>query len=287
MKNGSSSEENKMKRLIGMLILAFFVGLASADDSEIFAEIYRIKGIKVESTDYLTTANPEAAWTVYRALYGFYGHKPEGKDLVSRAGKAIANNHSVGPFVADLLKEAPNSWKTDSFRLRTFKMLGSIPSSWSAKLIGNYLLNSEPYENGGPIDASSLPNESYCTSAFAMMGFSDGPTSGWYGSLSQEQKDAWKQWWRENEPRIDERIKEINPSYDVPAPSDQPLETVAETSVAEGSPRVQKSPEKVVAAASPESMPENGSNLWIWFGVSLVFLIGLAALLTTIRGRRR
>ncbi len=276
-----------MKRLMGILILAFFAGLASADDSEKFAEIYRIKGIKVESTDYLTTANPEAAWTVYRALYGFYGHKPEGKDLVFRAGKAIANNHSVGPFVANLLKDAPNSWKTGGFRLRTFKLLGSIPSAWSARLIGNYLINSEPYEIGEFSDFSHSPNETYCSKAFTMMGFSDVPTSGWYGSLSQEQKDAWKQWWRENKPRIDERIKEINPDYRAPATSDDPLKTVADSSVAEGPPRVQKPSDEIVAVASPESMPENSANFWMWFGGSLVFLFGLATLLTKIRGRQR
>jgi hypothetical protein len=225
----------------------------------------------------LATAPPEEGWPAYEAYYRIWGRGyPE---IIRKAALSIANNDAVGPWVEARIAAEPydSSWNNRTYYLLA---LGSVPATWSARILGRYLFDDRKMITHRDADGdaeSSVANPVLAAKGLADMNFSDGPTKGGlFGGIDRGDVEKWQKWWKANEANIEARILQINPGY---KPNSQVAGTYA-------TPRPTATPEVVRAIPTPKptatpALAVQASRADSWFvylsiGLLAVGIAGIA-----------
>jgi hypothetical protein len=190
-------------------------------DKEMLKVVSQNMGISVDSMEFFQTAPAQTAWKTY--LFLRYRIR-DGEKLAKKAGLSIAENPGVEKYVTDGLAKLPHAVSTSSERSVLLAPLGDVPAPWSLRLLGRYLMDDRPLkEDGGFDDTGATFNPSLAARTLERMDFSDAPDKGPNGEKHPAELEAWRAWWKKNEPIAEQRIAEINPGYYKPTPIPAPL----------------------------------------------------------------
>jgi hypothetical protein len=223
--------------------------------------------------DFLAKGNPEEVWRFFTNLY-WKNHQrnPGTEDVLQQAGSAVAKNTGVEAMLEEKLKPS-----NDQFQLGQpdLLILGGVPAPWSARILGRFVMDAKPmYPQEAGSDSGTLGNNLAAMYALSWMGFWDAPTAGRDPGveITGTKMEEWKTWWKINESRIDERIREINPGYfgDAKPASKANPSTKNATSLPQTAPTTALSP----LSQSGATTPVKGNNFPV---VSVVLALALAA----------
>jgi hypothetical protein len=190
-------------------------------DEELLQKLSQQVGVKVKSLDFFRTAPPEVAWAAFADLNAWthYGNVK----LAQQAGREIAENPEIEDYVSKRITALAHDFHNEGERKRFLIPLGDVPSPWSLRLLGHYLIDPAPMDReNAPDDYDASPNNVLAVIALSRMNFSDAPSRGRDPQIYPETLKQWPIWWKANEARIEQRIREINPGYYPPTPTATP-----------------------------------------------------------------
>jgi len=186
-------------------------------DAQVLKAISTRTKEEVSSVEYFRGASPELAWEAFEYLskWAEYYNRV---DLAKRAGLVIAENPRVEKYVTEGMTALPYEYNNEAERYYFLNPLGYVPAPWSLRLLGRYLIDETPMSKipKNPDYDSSL-NWELAIISLTRMGFSDAPPEDPRGITPAVAK-GWREWWKKNEPIVEQRIREINPGYYPPQP---------------------------------------------------------------------
>lgn len=213
-------------KIFGVLIVVLMVSAAMSQtnqrsNDEVLTKLSVRQGVKIDSVKFFSTATASVAWKAYDDLYFNFSNV---NGLKREAGKAIAENPGVEKYVTEGMAALPHSSYNDSERAHFIVPLGDVPAPWGGRLLGKYLVDETPMTGPPPSDGYSVfTNSQRALGALSRLGFSDAPTKERDPDISPAIEKAWRDWWKANKGRIDQRIAEINSSYYYPTPFPAPF----------------------------------------------------------------
>jgi hypothetical protein len=194
----------------GVAILIILTSFSNAETLSFYEPSYGMV-MKVD-LDVLSKGNSKEAYDIFFKVWRSRD-LPNLKDIVRRSGEALAKNKAVQTMLEEQFEPVTKGFQTP---MDDLEILGGIPAPWSMRLLGRHLTNSTPmYPQEAGSDVGRTSNQRAAMYALSRMGFWDAPTPGKDPELEMtwEKEAEWKQWWKANESRIDERVLEINPNY--------------------------------------------------------------------------
>ncbi|MGH6752609.1 MAG: hypothetical protein ACREKL_08735 [Chthoniobacterales bacterium] len=247
------------------------------------------QGVVIDSIDFFRTSPPQIVWPAFQYLDAnaiYYGKT----ELAKQAGKAVAANPAVEKYVIDGMAKLPYSAATSTERTQLLVPLGHVPAPWALRLLGGYLMNDRPIA-----DTEKTKEYGYVTNVgLAMlglerMGFYDSPTGGEELNLNPIKQSAWRAWWKTNEGRVEQRIAEVNPTYNFtpgtapppPTPTPKPVAAAEYASIPTPASKPIPTP---TAAATPAPIPVADHTSWAFYFGGTLFAIG--ALIAIMRAFR-
>jgi len=274
-----------MKRIhLAMLGVVLTAGLQAQNpsytDEQVLKAISTRTGGEIESTEYFRVAPPEEAWTAfgYLSQWAAYYNKI---DLAKRAGGAIAENPEVEKYVTEGMAKLPHDFYNAGERGRFLYPLGDVPAPWALRMLGHYLTDETPMTViGEHPDYDASPNQDMAITGLFRMGFSDAPKEDKKYGYTPTVEKGWRDWWKANENRVEERVREINPGYYPPpqvsataTPKAVPTATLVATNESPAPPPMITSKPNPTIKPHPTATLKQSNDWMLYLGAGAILLI--------------
>jgi hypothetical protein len=252
-------------------------------EEQLLAALSERTELDIRSIDFFRTASPEHAWKAFEFLNS---HLPQdGLDFIRKAGRGIAENPAIEKYVTDGMAKLPYHYDNPGERAGFLVPLGNIPAPWSLRLLGHYLTDETPMIVPESLDGHTptAENADFAVIGLQKMDFIDSPPKSPRGT-TKEVNQAWRNWWKLNEGRAEQRIREINPGYYPPQPVETPKSTPIPKPVVIGeyaaTPAVSNKPKPPPSpSATPVAAKQTEQSDWgVYLIGTLVVICALGAI---------